>query len=148
MIAWLPHINASLNGVATILLVLGMVFIKRGNELAHRRTMLSCFGVSTLFLICYLIYHAAAGSKKFPTGDGAPADAIRYFYYFILLTHIVLAAAVPVLAILSIYLGLKDRRSTHRKVSRWTFPIWLYVSVTGVLVYVLLYHVAGVQATT
>ena len=148
MIHWLPHINASLNALATLLLILGMVFIKRGNESAHRKTMLSCFGVSTVFLICYLVYHAMAGSKKFPIGEGAPSDAVRYFYYFILLTHIVLAAAVPVLAIITIYLGLKDRRASHRRIARWTFPIWLYVSVTGVLVYVMLYHVAGVQATS
>lgn len=147
MIDWLPHINASLNAVATVLLVLGVVLIKRGKEAAHRRTMLSCFAVSTVFLACYLIYHAAAGSKKFPTGEGAPGDAVRYFYYFILLTHVVLAAAVPFLAIATIYLALKDRRASHRKLARWTFPIWLYVSVTGVAVYVMLYHVAGVQAT-
>ena len=140
----LPHINAALNGLATVLLVTGVSLIARGRETAHRRTMLACFAVSTVFLACYLVYHAQAGSKRFPTGAGAPADWIRYFYYFVLLTHIVLAAAVPMLALITIYLGLKDRRVAHRRLARWTFPIWLYVSITGVVVYVMLYHVAGV----
>ncbi|MCA9176017.1 MAG: DUF420 domain-containing protein [Planctomycetales bacterium] len=140
MISWLPHLNASLNALATFLLVLGYVQIKRGRELEHRRTMLSCFGVSALFLISYLVYHAAAGSKKFPTGPGAPPDAVRYFYYGILASHIVLAAAVPVLAMLTIYHGLKDNRGKHRKLAKWTFPIWLYVSITGVVVYWMLYR--------
>jgi uncharacterized membrane protein YozB (DUF420 family) len=143
-VAVLPHVNAALNTVATVLLIVGFVFIKRGRELAHKRTMLSCFGVSVVFFASYVVYHWLAGSKKFP-GD-APTG-VRYFYYGVLLTHVVLAASVPFLALATIYLGLRDRRAGHRRVARWTFPIWLYVSVTGVVVYLMLYqlyaHAAG-----
>ena len=140
MVDWLPHVNASLNALATVLLIAGVVLIRSGKEKAHKRTMLSCFAVSAVFLICYLIYHALAGSKKFPA---EAADGIRYFYFVMLISHIVLAAAVPVLAIWTILLGLNPkRRAAHRRLARWTFPIWLYVSVTGVLLYVMLYHYA------
>ena len=136
---WFPHINASLNGLAFVLLVLGFIQIKRGNEAAHRRTMLACFGVSVVFLICYLTYHTlkAGISTKFPE---YPPDAIRILYYVILLSHIVLAAAVPFLAVVTIILGLKDRRIGHRRFAKITFPIWLYVSVTGVAIYWMLYQ--------
>ena len=93
--------------------------------------------MSTLFLVSYLIYHALAGSKKFPLD--APTVA-RYFYYVILLTHVVLAAAVPFLAVATIYFGLREKRLRHRRLAKWTFPIWLYVSVTGVVVYLMLYQ--------
>jgi uncharacterized membrane protein YozB (DUF420 family) len=136
----LPHVNAALNALATLLLVLGVWLIRRGREAAHKRTMLSCFAVSTAFLVCYLVYHACAGSKKFPPAAPQP---VRYFYFALLISHIVLAAAVPVLAIWTIVLGLKDRRAAHRRLARWTFPIWLYVSVTGVAVYAMLYHYAA-----
>lgn len=135
-----PHLNASLNALATVLLVAGYVLIKRGYERAHRRTMVSCFGVSVLFLCCYLYYHVivkGGQSTKFPD---YPAVGIRYSYYAILLSHIVLAMTVPFLALVTIYLGYRDQRSRHRRLARWTFPIWLYVSVTGVLVYYLLYQ--------
>ena len=137
MIQWLPHVNAALNSLAAVLLVLGYVLIKRRQEVAHKWTMLACFGVSCLFLTCYLVYHANVLSKKFPS---YPPDVVRYFYYALLLSHVVLAAAVPVLAILTIFFGLKNWRERHRKLARWTFPIWLYVSVTGVLVYFMLYQ--------
>ena len=134
----LPHVNASLNAVATLLLITGYVLIRLGRESAHRRTMLACFCVSVFFLASYLTYHAKTTAvNEFPT---YPPAAIRYGYYCILSTHIVLAAFVPLLAIASIYLGLKDRRTAHRRLSRWTFPIWLYVSLTGVVVYLMLYH--------
>ena len=135
----LPHVNAALNALATILLVLGYVQIKRRRERAHKWTMLACFGVSVIFLACYLTYHfnIPGGSKKFPD---YPPDAIRLAYYAILLTHVVLAASVPLLAIGTIWLGMADRRTAHRKLAWWTFPIWLYVSVTGVVVYLLLYQ--------
>jgi uncharacterized membrane protein YozB (DUF420 family) len=124
--------------LATILLVAGFVLIKQRREGAHKWTMLACFGVSVLFLICYVAYHVAIeGSKRFPS---YPPAAIRYSYYFVLLTHIILAAAVPFLAIGTIFLGLRDKRSAHAKLARWTFPIWLYVSVTGVIVYLMLYQ--------
>jgi uncharacterized membrane protein YozB (DUF420 family) len=134
----LPHVNASLNVVATLLLVGGYVAIKQGREVVHKRAMLACFFVSVLFLASYLTYHAnTAVVNRFPAD---PPAAVRYFYYFVLLTHIVLAGLVPLLALVTIYLGLKDRRTAHRRVAGWTFPIWLYVSITGVVVYLMLYH--------
>ena len=133
----LPHVNASLNGIATILLVVGYVLIRQRREVAHRRAMLSCFGVSVLFLVSYLVYHAFAGSKRFPD---YPPEVVRVGYLAILFSHIVLAALVPFLALITIVLGLRDRRTAHRKFARWTFPIWLYVSITGVIVYFMLYQ--------
>jgi uncharacterized membrane protein YozB (DUF420 family) len=137
VIEWLPHVNATLNSLAAVLLVVGYVLIKRRRETAHKFTMLACFGVSCAFLACYLVYHANVLSKKFPD---YPADWIRYSYYAVLLTHVVLAAAVPFLAITTIYFGLRDWRQWHIRLARWTFPIWLYVSVTGVFVYFMLYQ--------
>jgi uncharacterized membrane protein YozB (DUF420 family) len=139
----LPHVNASLNALATLLLVLGYVLIKRRREVAHKWTMLSCFGVSALFLACYLTYHTLKALKGDPSTrfPSYPPDAVRYTYYTILITHIVLAAAVPVLAIITIRYGLKDQRARHVRIARWTFPIWLYVSITGVIVYLMLYQI-------
>ena len=140
MTQYLPTLNAALNALATVLLLAGWVQIKRRRERAHRNLMFGAFGVSVLFLISYLIYHGLAGSKPFEhTG------IIRPVYYVILLTHIVLAAAVPVLAAVTIYLGCRDRRVAHRRIARWTFPIWLYVSVTGVIIYAMLYHLPPPQ---
>lgn len=136
--AWvrqLPAVNALLNTTATVLLVTGYALIKRGREVAHKRTMLAAFAVSCVFLASYLIYHEKVGHVPFG-GTGAA----RGIYLAILFSHIILAAAVPVLAITTIVLGLRDRRATHVRWARWTFPIWLYVSVTGVVVYVMLYH--------
>jgi uncharacterized membrane protein YozB (DUF420 family) len=131
----LPAVNATLNGLAAVLLVVGWLQIKAKKERAHRNTMLTAFGVSVVFLVCYLVYHYHVGSVKFVGPAG-----VRAVYLAILLTHVVLAATVPVLALITIYLGLKDRRARHRQFARWTFPIWLYVSVTGVVIYVMLYH--------
>ena len=131
----LPAVNAMLNGLAAVLLVIGWLQIKAKKEHAHRNTMLAAFGVSVVFLVCYLVYHYHVGSVKFVGPAG-----VRAVYLTILLTHVVLAATVPVLALITIYLGLKDRRARHRQFARWTFPIWLYVSVTGVVIYVMLYH--------
>lgn len=149
----LVHVNATLNAIAAVLLVVGLVMIKRGRVLAHKRVMLSAFGVSIVFLLCYLWYHYQVGSVEF-THPGV----IRYVYLVILATHIILAATVPVLAIWTIYLGLRAtgscccggsaatgddlavHRAKHRRMAHWTYPIWLYVSVTGVVVYVMLYH--------
>lgn len=136
----LPHLNASLNALATVLLLLGYALIKRRCERAHKWTMLTCFGVSILFLASYLFYHFAVKhgtSTRFPS---YPPAVIRYGYYGMLLSHVLLAAAVPFLAVTTIYFGLRDRRVRHRKLAWWTFPIWLYVSVTGVLVYLMLYQ--------
>ena len=131
----LPAVNATLNGLAAVMLVVGWLLIKSGRERAHKTTMLSAFGVSTVFLTCYLVYHYHVGSVKF-----VGPSSVRTLYLTILFTHVVLAATVPVLALITIYLGLKGRRVKHRQFARWTFPIWLYVSVTGVVIYVMLYH--------
>ena len=137
VVHFLPHVNATLNLLATLLLIAGYLLIKQRWERAHKWTMMACFGVSCVFLACYLVYHAYAGSKRFPTDVTA---GIRYSYYLMLLTHVVLAAAVPFLAVATIVLGYQDRRGLHVRLARWTFPIWLYVSVTGVLVYLMLYQ--------
>lgn len=132
----LPAVNALLNLTATLLLVSGYILIRRGRPQIHKTAMLAAFATSIAFLTCYLIYHQQVGHVRFegPT-------MIRYFYLAMLASHILLAAAVPVLAIATIYLALRGRWRQHRRIARWTFPIWLYVSVTGVLIYVVLYHV-------
>jgi uncharacterized membrane protein YozB (DUF420 family) len=132
----LPAVNATLNAIATVLLILGYVFIRRGRIDAHRRSMIAAFATSVLFLLCYLVYHYHAGSRPFP-GQGP----IRIVYFTILISHIILAALVPALAVVTIWLGLKDRRLRHRRIARWTLPIWLYVSITGIIVYWMLYQV-------
>lgn len=139
----LPHVNVTLNGIATVLLLIGFVLIKSKREKAHRNVMLAAMTVSTIFLGCYLTYHfnIEGGSKKFPTDPDVAPTAARYFYYGLLLTHVVLAMAVPVLAIGSVYLGLSGKREAHRKWSKWTWPIWLYVSITGVIVYLMIYQI-------
>jgi putative membrane protein len=131
----LPTVNALLNAAATLLLLLGFYLIKSGREQAHKRAMLTAFAVSVLFLISYLTYHFQALHVPF-TGP----DAVRYVYYAILLPHVLLAATVPFLAVVTIYFGLTDQRVRHRRIARWTFPIWLFVSITGVIVYLMLYH--------
>lgn len=133
----LPAVNAALNAAATVLLVIGYALIKQRRETAHRNAMLAAFGVSVAFLASYLTYHFSPGNamKKF-----AGPPPISYVYYAILASHIILAAAVPFLALATIYFGLRDRRERHRRLARWTFPIWLYVSVTGVVIYAMLYH--------
>ena len=131
----LPAVNATLNAISAVLLTIGYVLIRRRRIQQHRRVMIAAFATSTLFLICYLIYHANVGSKPFP-GTGTA----RTIYFFVLITHIVLAALVPPLALITLVRGLRSRFDKHAKLARWTLPIWLYVSVTGVIVYVMLYH--------
>ena len=133
----LPTLNAILNATAALLLVVGYVLIRRGQRSAHKRAMLAAFACSTLFLIGYLIYHANVGSTPFP-GQGT----IRKVYFSILISHTVLAATVPVLAIVTLTRGLRGRFAQHKRIARWTLPIWLYVSVTGVAVYWMLYRVS------
>jgi uncharacterized membrane protein YozB (DUF420 family) len=128
--------NAILNATAGLLLVAGYVLIKRRREAAHKWVMLSAFGVSIAFLICYLTYHIKISGGVPFQGTGP----IRPIYFALLISHVLLAAAVPVLASITIYLGLKDRRQAHRRIARWTYPIWLYVSITGVVIYLMLYH--------
>ena len=132
----LPHVNASLNGLAFILLLLGYTFIRQGKESLHKKTMLSCFAVSVVFNICYLTYHYGYGHTTFDR-EAYPTAAI--FYYVMLASHIILAVTVPFLAMITIFLGLTNRRQLHKKFARWTFPIWLYVSLTGVLIYFMIY---------
>jgi uncharacterized membrane protein YozB (DUF420 family) len=135
MISALPTINAILNATAAVLLVWGYWLIRHKRIETHRKVMTSAFITSCLFLVCYLVYHAQVGSKHFPhTG------ALRTVYLTILGTHTVLAAAVPVLAIITLRRGLAAKYDRHRRIARWTLPIWLYVSVTGVVVYWMLYH--------
>lgn len=131
----LPVINATLNATAAVLLVWGYVLIRRRSVAAHRNVMLAAFVTSTVFLCCYLIYHYNVGSVRFPR-----TGAIRTIYLSILATHTALAAAVPPLAIVTLSRGLRSRFDRHRKIARWTLPVWLYVSVTGVVVYWMLYR--------
>jgi len=131
----LPTVNAALNATAAVLLVWGYTLIRRKRIQAHRKVMTAAFVTSCLFLVCYLIYHYQVGSVRFQK-----TGAIRTVYLSILATHTVLAAAVPVLAIITLRRGLAARYDKHRRIAHWTLPIWLYVSVTGVVVYVMLYH--------
>jgi uncharacterized membrane protein YozB (DUF420 family) len=130
----LPAVNASLNALSTCLLIYGYVLIRSGKREQHKRVMLSAFGVSVVFLICYLVYHYNVGSVKY-TRQGI----LRPIYFTILISHFVLAAAVPVLAIMSLWRAFQEKFDKHRRIARWTFPIWLYVSITGVIVYLMLY---------
>lgn len=134
-VAVLPTVNAVLNALSATLLIAGFVCIRRRNIAAHRGCMLGAFAVSVLFLACYLVYHYHAGSRPFG-GQGW----IRPIYFVLLATHIVLAAAIVPLALTTIYRGLSWHLTAHVRLARWTLPIWLYVSVTGVVVYLLLYH--------
>ena len=136
MLQHLPTVNAALNLAAAILLVIGFWLIKRGREVAHKRVMIAAFGVSIAFLACYLFYHTM---KTWHTVFGG-AEPVRTIYFVILISHVVLAATIPFLAGATIYLGLRDRRAAHRRLAVWTFPIWLYVSITGVVIYAMLYH--------
>jgi len=131
----LPAVNATLNGTAAVLLVWGYILIRRRRIAAHRRVVLTAFATSSVFLVCYLIYHFNVGSVPFPR-----TGAIRTVYLSILATHTVLAAAVPPLAIVTLSRGLRGKFDRHRKIARWTLPVWLYVSVTGVVVYWMLYR--------
>lgn len=130
-----PALNALLNATSAAFLFVAWVMILRGRIAAHRRLMIAAFGTSTLFLISYLVYHYTSGATRF-TGTGW----VRPVYFAILLSHTLLAVLVPPLAIIAIWNGLKMRVETHRRFARWAFPLWMYVSVTGVLVYMFLYH--------
>ena len=134
-IADLPALNATLNALATVFLVAGFICIKRGRRDLHKRCMLAALGISALFLTSYVVYHANAGSRPFP-GVGA----IRALYFAILVPHVVLAATVLPLALVTTARGLRSQFDRHVRIARWTLPIWLYVSVTGVVIYVMLYQ--------
>jgi putative membrane protein len=131
----LPAVNATLNAISGILLLIAYAHIRARRIELHRRFMLAAFATSSLFLVCYLVYHAQVGSVPF-TRQGL----VRPLYFTILITHVTLAATVVPLALVTLSRGLKARYPQHRRIARWTFPVWMYVSVTGVLVYVLLYQ--------
>jgi uncharacterized membrane protein YozB (DUF420 family) len=131
----LPALNATLNGIAGALLALGYYFIRRKRVAAHRACMLSAFAASTLFLVSYLIYHSQVGSRPFPGHGG-----VRLLYFTILITHITLAAAIVPMALITLRRGLRLDVARHRRIARWTWPLWMYVSVTGVVIYVMLYR--------
>jgi uncharacterized membrane protein YozB (DUF420 family) len=134
-VASLPLVNASLNAVATVLLITGYVLIRRRKIRAHRLSMIAAFITSTIFLVSYLIYHAQVGSRPFP-GRGS----IRAVYFTILISHIVLAATIPPLAGITLWRAHQGRFDRHVPIARWTLPLWLYVSVTGIVVYWMLYQ--------
>jgi uncharacterized membrane protein YozB (DUF420 family) len=133
--ALLPAVNATLNATSGLLLTIGYVLIKRRQIDAHRNCMLLAFASSTLFLISYLTYHAHVGSRPFPG-----AGPIRLVYFAILISHILLAIAILPMAIVTLTRGLRGQYSRHVTIARRTFPIWMYVSVTGVIVYWMLYQ--------
>ena len=135
--AHLPTLNAALNTLSAVFLFVGYFFIRAKNRNAHRLCMLAAFGCSTLFLISYLAYHFQVGSVGFK-GQGW----IRPVYFSILITHTVLALAVVPLALITLIRALRERFDAHRRIARWTLPIWLYVSVTGVVVYLMLYRLS------
>jgi uncharacterized membrane protein YozB (DUF420 family) len=136
----LPAVNASLNGLSAIFLTAGFVFIKRGNKIAHRNCMVAAFVTSIVFLGCYLTYHTylAVVLHQGPTRFLHPVW-FRPIYLTILLTHTVLAAVIVPMILVTLYRAKKERFESHKKIARWTWPLWMYVSVTGVLVYWLLY---------
>ena len=139
--ATLPTVNALLNSLATALLVAGFVLIKKNKRDAPRNVMLTAFGTSVVFLGCYLVYHFALHHYTGTHGKAFPGTgAARVVYLAILISHVVLAAVVPVLAIITIVRGLNADWERHRKIAKITFPLWLYVSVTGVVIYLMLYH--------
>jgi uncharacterized membrane protein YozB (DUF420 family) len=131
----LPAVDAALNATSALWLSLGYIFIRRGNVRAHKTCMLSAVGTSTLFLACYVTYHYFHGTTRF-TGQGA----VRPLYFAVLISHTVLAAAIVPLVVMTLHRAFRGRFALHRRIARWTLPIWLYVSVTGVVVYWMLYH--------
>jgi putative membrane protein len=131
----LPHLNAGLNAVSFVLLLVGFYFIRRGRIAAHRATMVAALAVSGLFLVSYVVYHYNYGSVRF-TGQGF----VRPVYFVILITHVILAAAIVPLVALTVTRAVRGDYPRHRRIARWTYPLWLYVSVTGVVVYLMLYQ--------
>lgn len=131
----LPHLNALLNAVSAILLLTGYGFIRLGNVAAHRRCMLAALGSSGLFLVSYLVYHFSVGSVRFQ-GEGW----VRMVYFAVLVSHTVLATAIAPLVVVTVVRALRERFDRHRAVARWTLPLWIYVSATGVVVYWMLYQ--------
>ena len=133
--AHLATVNATLNALGAVCLIAGYTFIRQGRKEAHKRAMIAAVVFGVLFLISYLTYHFQVGSVRFE-GEGA----IRKVYFAVLLSHTVLAAAVPFLALITLSRALRERFTRHKAIARWTLPIWLYVSITGVVVYLMLYR--------
>jgi putative membrane protein len=131
----LPALNATLNGISAAFLVAGFILIKQRRWRIHKRCMLGALASSTLFLISYVVYHANTGSRPF-----AGTGTVRTIYFSILITHVVLAATILPLALVTTARGLREQYGKHVKVARWTLPLWLYVSVTGVIIYLMLYQ--------
>jgi uncharacterized membrane protein YozB (DUF420 family) len=131
----LPALNATLNAMAAVCLLLGYVFIRRGQQTAHRNAMVGALALSALFLASYLVYHYHAGSRPF-TGQGP----LRIVYFTVLITHVVLAIVIVPMVLVTVSRALAARFDRHRHIARWTWPLWMYVSVTGVVVYVMLYQ--------
>jgi putative membrane protein len=131
----LPALNATLNAIAAVFLTAGYICIRTRRIAAHRACMIAAFVTSALFLTSYLIYHANVGSRPF-TGQGA----IRVVYFTILITHVILAAAILPMILMTMSRALKNQFARHKTIARWTLPLWLYVSITGVIVYVMLYQ--------
>jgi putative membrane protein len=136
----LPTLNAILNSISAVLLAIGFLFIRNKNIKAHRACMIGAFATSTLFLISYLIYHYNHGATSFP-GQGIS----RLIYFTVLITHTILAAAIVPMIFITFSRAFRERFDRHRKIARWTLPLWLYVSVTGVFVYLMLYHLYPAQ---
>ncbi|MHB0968997.1 MAG: DUF420 domain-containing protein [Thermoanaerobaculia bacterium] len=134
-VSMLPTVNASLNALSGIFLIIGWVNIRRGERTTHKRFMIAACTTSVLFLATYLLYHSLSGSTRF-TGTGWS----RPVYFSILLSHTILAAAIVPMVIVTLSRALRNRFVEHRRIARWTFPLWIYVSVTGVFVYLFLYH--------
>ena len=132
----LPPINATLNGIATILLTLGFIFIKSGNKKAHKTCMISAFATSVVFLVCYVAHKVLVRGVHTPFGG---EGAIRMIYYGMLISHIVLAIAIVPMVLITMSRAFKENFAAHKAIARWTWPVWMYVSVTGVLVYLFLY---------
>jgi putative membrane protein len=132
-VSQLPLVNATLNGITSVLLIIAYVFIKQKKVERHKTVMLTAFGTSSMFLVSYIIYHWFKSGPKLYVGDWAQ------LYYFILITHIILAAIIVPLALITLYRGWNYQVAKHRKIAKITFPLWLYVSVTGVLIYLMLY---------
>ena len=131
----LPALNATLNAISTVLLITGWILIKRGDRRNHRRCMIAALITSTLFLTSYVIYHAQVGSVPF-RGTGV----IRAIYFMVLIPHVILAAAIVPPVLITASRGLTAKYDKHRRIARWTLPLWLYVSITGVIVYLMLYR--------
>ena len=132
----LPAVNASLNALSTVFLTLGFIFIKQQRRTAHRNCMMAAVATSTVFLACYLYYHFTVRAVTKFTGVGW----IRPVYFLILITHIILARAIVPLVLITVVRALRERFDHHRQIARWTWPLWMYVSITGVIVYLMLYQ--------